>query len=79
MRELLADVGLIRDLETQKVDPKTKEKRVGFVLELIRGLDRFVEQNPEKRLRDYLERVMLLPRMTGRKDVQQPSNPYDSP
>ena len=59
LRELLADVGLIRDLETQKVDPKTKEKRVGFVLELIRGLDRFVEQNPEKRLRDYLERVML--------------------
>ena len=59
LRELLADVGLIRDLETQKVDPKTKEKRVGFVLELIRGLDRFVEQNPEKRLQDYLERVML--------------------
>ncbi|MEC8595410.1 MAG: UvrD-helicase domain-containing protein [SAR324 cluster bacterium] len=59
LRELLADVGLIRDLETQKVDPKTKEKRVGFVLELIRGLDRFVEQNPEKCLRDYLERVML--------------------
>jgi superfamily I DNA/RNA helicase len=25
----------------------------------MRGLDRFVEQNPEKRLRDYLERVML--------------------
>ncbi|MEK9562538.1 MAG: UvrD-helicase domain-containing protein [Deltaproteobacteria bacterium] len=59
LRELLSDVGLIRDLETQKVDPKTKEKRVGFVLELMRGLDRFVEQNPEKRLRDYLERVML--------------------
>ena len=58
-RELLSDVGLIRDLETQKIDPKTKEKRVGFVLELMRGLDRFVEQNPEKRLRDYLERVML--------------------
>ena len=59
LRELLSDVGLIRNLETQKVDPKTKEKRVGFVLELMRGLDRFVEQNPEKRLRDYLERVML--------------------
>ena len=59
LRELLSDVGLIRDLETQKIDPKTKEKRVGFVLELMRGLDRFVEQNPEKRLRDYLERVML--------------------
>ena len=59
LRELLSDVGLIRDLETQKVDPKTKEKRVGFVLELMRGLDRFVEQNPEKRLRDYLERVTL--------------------
>ena len=59
LRELLSDVGLIRDLETQKVDPKTKEKRVGFVLELMRGLDRFVEQNPEKSLRDYLERVML--------------------
>ena len=59
LRELLSDVGLIRDLETQKVDPKTKEKRVGFVLELMRGLDRLVEQNPEKRLRDYLERVML--------------------
>ena len=59
LRELLSDVGLIRDLEIQKVDPKTKEKRVGFVLELMRGLDRFVEQNPEKRLRDYLERVML--------------------
>ena len=59
LRELLSDVGLIRNLETQKVDPKTKEKRVGFVLELMRGLDRFVEQNPEKRLRDYLERVTL--------------------
>ena len=59
LRELLSDVGLIRDLETQKIDPKTKEKRVGFVLELMRGLDRFVEQHPEKRLRDYLERVML--------------------
>ena len=59
LRELLSDVGLIRNLETQKVDPKTKEKRVGFVLELMRGLDRFVEQNPEKRLRNYLERVML--------------------
>ncbi len=59
LRELLSDVGLIRNLETQKVDPKTKEKRVGFVLELMRGLDRFVEQNPEKRLWDYLERVML--------------------
>ena len=59
LRDLLSDVGLIRDLETQKIDPKTKEKRVGFVLELMRGLDRFVEQNPEKRLRDYLERVML--------------------
>ena len=61
-RQLLTDVGLIRELETQKIDPKTKEKRVGFVLELMRGLDRFVEQNPEKRLRDYLERVMLYTR-----------------
>ena len=59
LRDLLADVGLIYDLETQKIDPKTKEKRVGFVMELMRGLDRFVEQNPEKSLRDYLERVML--------------------
>ncbi len=59
LRDLLADVGLIYDLETQKIDPKTKEKRVGFVMELMRGLDRFVEQNPEKHLRDYLERVML--------------------
>jgi len=59
LRDLLADVGLIYDLETQKIDPKTKEKRVGFVMELMRGLDRFVEQNPEKNLRDYLERVML--------------------
>ena len=59
LRDLLSDVGLIYDLETQKIDPKTKEKRVGFVMELMRGLDRFVEQNPEKHLRDYLERVML--------------------
>ena len=59
LRDLLADVGLIYDLETQKIDPKTKEKRVGFIMELMRGLDRFVEQNPEKHLRDYLERVML--------------------
>ena len=59
LRDLLSDVGLIYDLETQKIDPKTKEKRVGFVMELMRGLDRFVEQNPEKSLRDYLERVML--------------------
>ena len=59
LRDLLADVGLIYDLETQKIDPKTKEKRVGFVMELMRGLDRFVEQNPEKHLRDYLERVTL--------------------
>ena len=58
-RDLLQDVGLIRELENQKVDPKTKEKRVGYVLELIRGLQRYADDNPDKQLRDYLERVML--------------------
>ncbi len=71
-RELLDEVGLLRELAAQKVDSKTKEKRIGYIHELIRGLNRYVEQNPERQLRDYLERIMLFTQ--NDRDEDEPQN-----
>ncbi|MBF0279634.1 MAG: UvrD-helicase domain-containing protein [SAR324 cluster bacterium] len=62
MEQLLEEVGFIRAIETEKADPKSKERKVACVFELISSLKQYVSKNPEKGLQDYLERVMLFSR-----------------
>ncbi len=57
--DLLDEVGFIRELEKEKTDAKTKERRITCVLELLRSVQQYVSKNPDKTLKDYLERIML--------------------
>ena len=58
-KELLDEVGYIRFLETQSGEPKVRKRRVMNVLELLRSVQTYSEQNPEASLQHYLERVTL--------------------
>ncbi len=60
--QLLEEIGFIRALETENTDRKTKERRLTCIYELIRSVHKYTSDNPEKKLRDYLERVMLFSR-----------------
>ena len=59
---LLEEVGFVRALEKEKNPAKTKERKVIFVYELMRALQQYVAQQPEKKLQDYLERITLINR-----------------
>ena len=58
-RELLEELGYLSFLEKQSGDIKTREKRIHVVQELLRGAQRYAEDQPERDLGDYLERMML--------------------
>ncbi|MBC8259010.1 MAG: UvrD-helicase domain-containing protein [SAR324 cluster bacterium] len=58
-RELLAEVGYLRYLETQSGDVKVRERRVQNVLELLQSVRKFSDNNSAASLQQYLERVML--------------------
>jgi len=58
-KELLDEVGYIRFLETQRGEPKLRERRVKNVLELLSGIRTYSDKNPEDSLRQYLERITL--------------------
>lgn len=60
--ELLEEVGFIRALEKETSDPKTKERKVTCVYELIRSLQQYVAHHPERNLQNYLERITLFRR-----------------
>jgi len=59
VRALIEEVGYVRYLEKQPGDPKTRERRRSCVLELLSGVDKYSRDQPQRGLRDYLERVML--------------------
>ena len=58
-KELLDEIGYIRFLETQSGEPKVRKRRVMNVLELLRSVQTYSEQNLEASLQHYLERVTL--------------------
>ena len=58
-RALVEEVGYVRYVEKQPGDPKTRERRRNCVLELLNGIDKYSRDQPQRGLRDYLERVML--------------------
>ena len=58
-RVLIEEVGYLRHLEKQTADPKTRERRRNCVLELLSGVEKYFRDQPNRSLRDYLERVML--------------------
>ncbi|MBF0289005.1 MAG: UvrD-helicase domain-containing protein [SAR324 cluster bacterium] len=60
--QLLEEIGFIRALEKENTDRKTKERRLTCIHELIQSVHRYTLDNPEKKLQDYLERVMLFSR-----------------
>ena len=57
--ELLEQVGYVHFLEHQKGDPKTRERKLNCVRELVNGVRRYADDNPERTLGEYLERIML--------------------
>jgi len=58
-KELLDEIGYIRFLETQSGEPKVRKRRVMNVMELLRSVQTYSEQNLEASLQHYLERVTL--------------------
>ncbi|MBF0239730.1 MAG: UvrD-helicase domain-containing protein [SAR324 cluster bacterium] len=70
-RRITDQLGLVRELEKQSGDAKARERKIACLHELLRSIDLYTSQYPDRKLKDYLERIMLFSRDDDNNDSEK--------